>query len=507
METIKSVFKAIGRFLWKIKWLFILILLGAVAFIIFKNRAQEQARQAMEEQEANKQTAVIEKRDLVSSITATGTVESNDKRVISSAIKDTKVLDILCEVGDYVSQGDILVTFTTDSIEKSINQVREDISENEAKQSIDSAANERNYYYSYGTESITLRDLQTKIDSAQKDLDEACDGYGDLKRERQEYIDDDHSEEEADEVYKDRIATVFQKVESCQLALEDAKQALQDEIYKGSHTIATQTDTYNTSNLTEGDSTKSLRRQLDGYMDELDDYQVTSPLSGVVTEISVQEGNSFTGGNIITVQDCDVLYIVTEIDEYDIPDIKVGQKVMIKTDATRDDELEGIVDTVSPTATTTNSTTTGSSVTYKVKIRILTPDERIRLGMSAKLSIVTEEKKGVLTVPYDAIVENEEGENVIYVLEEEKPQIRVAIEPEKKWYEKLADAVRNSFGSAPAEAQLPEEQQKEIRVSTGLETDYYTEISGEGIGEGQTVLIPETEEEFSMDFMFGPGGF
>ena len=134
METIKSVFKAIGRFLWKIKWLFILILLGAVAFIIFKNRAQEQARQAMEEQEANKQTAVIEKRDLVSSITATGTVESNDKRVISSAIKDTKVLDILCEVGDYVSQGDILVTFTTDSIEKSINQVREDISENEAEE-------------------------------------------------------------------------------------------------------------------------------------------------------------------------------------------------------------------------------------------------------------------------------------------------------------------------------------------------------------------------------------
>ena len=34
MQTVKSVFKAIGRFLWKMKWVFILILIGAVAFAI-----------------------------------------------------------------------------------------------------------------------------------------------------------------------------------------------------------------------------------------------------------------------------------------------------------------------------------------------------------------------------------------------------------------------------------------------------------------------------------------
>lgn len=517
MSKVGSGFQAIGRFLWKIKWLLLLIAAGAVGFLYFRSRQAEQAIAEQIAREENRETATVERRDLMTTITATGIIESNEKRTISAVINNTKVQSINCEVGDLVAEGDVLVTFTTDSIDRSISQVREDITESEAKKSIDTAANERNYYYSYGVESITLRDLQIKIDRAQKDLNEACDGYGSTKREKQEYIDAGHPTEEAELLYDDLIASYYMKIETCQNNLADAKRALEDEIYKGSHTLATQTDTYNTGNLTADDNTKSLRRQLDSYMDSLDDYQVESPITGVVTEINVQEGNGFGGGNILTVQNCDVLYIKTEIDEYDIPDIKVGQRVIFKTDATRDEELEGLIDTIAPTSTaaasgtsTTGVTTTAASsasngVTYAVKVRILTKEEKLKLGMSAKLSIITEEKKDALTVPYDAIIENENGDKVITVLSQEKPQIRLEVEKPQKWYEKVASIFQSPktkeelMPAGPTETEIP--------VQVGLESDYYTEISGKDVAEGSTVLIPEPEDDFSGGFFdFGPGG-
>ncbi len=506
MKKIGDGFRAVGRFLWKLKWLILVAILAVIGFSYFSSKriADSIAEQAAKEE--SQETAMIERRNLKSTITATGTIESNEKRTVSAVINNTKVQSINCEVGDLVAEGDVLVTFATDSIDRSINQVREDISESEAKKNIDSAANERDYFYSYGVESFTVRDLQIKIDRAQKELDEACDGYGDAKKKKQDYIDEGHSEEEAGGLYDDLIASYYMKIETCQNALADAKQALADEIYKGSHSLATSTDTYNTGNLTADDETKTLRRQLDSYMDDLEDYQVEAPITGIVTEINVQEGNGFSSGNIITIQNCDVLYIRTEIDEYDIPDIKEGQKVIFKTDATRDEELEGIIDTISPTATAVSSASgsaasTGNNATYAVKVRILTKEDRLKLGMSAKLSIITEEKNDVLTVPYDAIKENEDGKQVVVLLSQAKPAITLQVEKPKKWYEKLLNAFKNQPDTPPFEPR----SEKEVPVQVGMESDYYTEVSGAGIKEGEEVLIPETEEEPMMDFFaFGP---
>ena len=118
---------------------------------------------------------------------ATGTVESAKTRTMASTImKDTKITSVNCEVGDQVQEGDILVTFSYDNINKTISQLKEDIAESNATKAVNDTKNTRTYYYSYGTEGINIRDLQQAIDEKKKDLDEACNDYGDAKRKLDE---------------------------------------------------------------------------------------------------------------------------------------------------------------------------------------------------------------------------------------------------------------------------------------------------------------------------------
>ena len=102
-------------------------------------------------------------------------------------------------------------------------------------------------------------------------------------------------------------------------------------------------DSLTNSRLSASVSTQTQENQVKTYERQLEKGVLTSPISGTVTEVNVQEGDTYTGGVIVTVQDCNAFIIEAEIDEYDISDIKEGMKVIFRTDATRDEELEGEV--------------------------------------------------------------------------------------------------------------------------------------------------------------------
>ena len=171
------------------------------------------------------------------------------------------------------------------------------------------------------------------------------------------------------------------------------------------------------------------------------------------------------------------MQISTSIGEYDISQIKKGQKAAILTDATGDNELEGEITYVavstgsSSLSTSSSGNAGGSSVSssmgtsassssdsgYTVKIKITDVNENLRIGMTAKCSIILNEAEDVYAVPYDAVNQNEEGKQVIYV--------------------------DDSAGK------------KEVEVEKGMESDYYVEISGEKLQEGMKVIIPSDAAE------------
>lgn len=584
MKTFKKVMRGVGKFLKKFRVLIILLVIGFIILTFVRYTSNSAKKILNEMSSADQELGTVEKRSLVETITATGTIESAKKRTVASTIiKDTKITSVRCEVGDYVTEGDVLVTFSDDSINKTISQLQEDIAESKATKSIDDTANTRTYFYSYGNESIAIRDLQIDIEQKRADLDEKCAAFGDAKRKKEELIaerDQDWRPEggetemqtvlpNGEVVYTKRyynqqieqqqkvIDQAYDTQLAAQRAYDKAVRSLEDEVYKGSNTLAGATETYQKNGITSNDPTKKLQRQLEEQKDRLDDYVITAPISGMVTQVDVEENNSFAGGNLVTIQDLSTLYVSTEIDEYDIPSIVIGQKVKFKTDATREDELEGEIDEIAVAATATTATAANSSnnSTYKVKVKVLTKDDRLKIGMTAKLSIIVKEVDNVLTVPYDAVVDKGDGEYVVYAIDEatvrkieqrkeaskeiagkisdmskegtsgigdmeksgdgegedgahpktmaEAKELKEA-EKEAEQPKGLRDIFKIAYGTPEDEGDIVEDNQVEIPVETGIESDYYTEVKSPKLKEGMTVIVKsDVEATNPFEIMMG----
>jgi multidrug efflux pump subunit AcrA (membrane-fusion protein) len=292
--------------------------------------------------------------------------------------------------------------------------------------------------------------------------------------------------------------------------------------YDASFDNATSDYNLEKGNVQANDSIKSLQRQKEQNEDSLDDYIVTAPITGLVTAVNAQEGNGYqaTTGALMTIQAVDVYEVTTQVDEYDINNVRVGQKVAIMTDATGDDELSGTVTFIAPTATAPAQGATSSSNTFEVKIDIAGKDERLRLGMSAKLNILVDTHNNVLAVPYDAIEKKEGGQTVIYVVDNSAPK-----EAPKEDNSVLGIQVvgvdgltkppspGNGPGGGPGNgsgsgvqgdgdslnAMAATRNAKEIPVQIGLESDYYTEVISDQISEGMTVLVNSTAGELETE--------
>lgn len=523
MNVLKKVMRGVGKFLKKCRAPIIFLLIIFIIVTIVRYTSNKAKQVLADITVADKDVARVETRDLVESITATGTVESAKTRTLASTIvRDTRITSVNCEVGDHVEEGDVLVTFSYDSINKTISQLQEDIAESRATQAVNDTANTRTYYYSYGTEGMSIRDLQNTINEKQKDLNEACSEYGDQKKKLDDLkAERDRHPEGTDETqtvmtdpvtlqsvytkkYYDQliesqenaVATALKAQEQAQLAYDKAVTALEDEVYKGSHTLAGATETYQKNEITSNDATKKLQRELESYKDKLDDYVFTAPISGTVTAVNVEENNSFAGGNLLTIEDCSTLYVSTEIDEYDIPSIQLGQKVSIKTDATRDDELEGVIDEIAEASSASSAVTSAAAAssasaspgqtgnaTYKVKVKILTEDKRLKLGMTARLSIVIDEKDGVLTVPYDAVVDKGDGEFVVYTIDEATEKKLEEKKKEKEALQKAGKLGKTGTAATAAETDTLEED------GTKEEKDKPAGYPGTGVG-----AVPTTEK-------------
>ena len=188
---------------------------------------------------------------------------------------------------------------------------------------------------------------------------------------------------------------------------------------------------------------------------------LTAPFGGTVTAVNYDPGDTYMQGAVVTLQDCSSFEISAQIGQYDISDIALGQKVLIKTDATREQELEGTVVFISPTATVTAGMQT-TDPTYEVKISVDTKTDRLRLDMSANLSIIIAQHENCLTVPYNAVQTAEDGSRFVEVVGED-------------------------------------ESLTVVPVKVVLESNYYTEVSGD-LTEGQQVRV--VSEGSSMLDMF-----
>ena len=130
---------------------------------------------------------------------------------------------------------------------------------------------------------------------------------------------------------------------------------------------------------------------------------ITSPIDGTVISKSVEEGQtvaaSFNTPELFTIaKDLTNMQVVANVDEADIGNVKEGDRVTFTVDAYPEDTFEGTVKQVRLEATTTNNV-----VTYEVVISAPNADLKLKPGLTANVTIYTQERSGVLAVANKAL--------------------------------------------------------------------------------------------------------
>ncbi len=146
---------------------------------------------------------------------------------------------------------------------------------------------------------------------------------------------------------------------------------------------------------------KNAQASYDQARVDLGYAEIYSPIDGIVLDRAVEVGQtvaaSFSTPTLFTLaNDLTKMQVEADVDEADIGQVKVGQRVTFTVDAYMDDIFDGTVNQIRMQPTTTSNV-----VTYTVIIGAPNPDLKLFPGMTASVTIVTEEETG-LAVPAEA---------------------------------------------------------------------------------------------------------
>lgn len=598
-----------------------------IAVIIVLIIVMNAINSAKQKHYATTELTQIKKRDMATSIGATGTISTETTKNVISTLTGFEVKSVLVSEGQYVEKGETLATFDVDEVRKNLSKIKSATSsQNVSNQTTDTLLKSAESQKAETTKQIedtktaleaakTARKLSTdalnnykpiydnakaKYDPIKKDYDEKVKARDEAKNayDAQKAIVDamkinqtlpdagtntignDVSNEVANTIANGNLADEEAKLKQLQVDynakdaavksiqskydsetkkfndIEQKYTTLQSEktLADGSVTTLEATLKQQESSLTNlntaidsiknGDNsvdTASLQSALSGassissltagmsglggltniaitpdqMQKQIDNATVKAPVSGTITYVGVKPGDTYMGATIATIDNTEAFVINSEVGEYDIPDVKVGMDVKIKTDATRDEILEGKVTYVALSSTGTEQASNASSSTgygslsslastfssmtagvsstnakYKVKIDINTPSDRLRVGMNAKASIITDKKESVLTVPYEAVIKREDNSHYIRVVKEGY-DINEAVRKLKELLNKEEDNKERE--TTTVQTETLENMIEEIDVNVGIEGSYYTEISSDKIKENMYVVVPEIE--------------
>jgi len=205
---------------------------------------------------------------------------------------------------------------------------------------------------------------------------------------------------------------------------------------------------------------------------QLNDSVIRAPASGTVTAVYAKTGRPGSG-LLFVIEDTDNLVIKTMIKEYDISKARVGMKVDIKSDSTGNAVYEGVIGKIAPAAVKDINGETvlkSSDIEFEAQVKLVSRETDLRIGMNTRLNVILEKKDHVYCVPYDAIVTDSNGESSIYISSE------------------------NGRNKQTAE---------QIKVSTGIETDFYVEISGLDLLDGMKVISDASSVKNGMQLNMG----
>ncbi len=195
----------------------------------------------------------------------------------------------------------------------------------------------------------------------------------------------------------------------------------------------------------------------------LSNTKIVSPIDGVVLTRKVSEGQTITAGFstpelFVVAQDLTKMQIEAKVSEADIVKIQAGQQAEFTLDGYMGEKFKGVVRQVRTNYVDSSSATGGTS--YTVIVDVNNEDLRLKPGMTATMTIFTQQKEDVLMVPNEAL--------------------RFSPSTNKRTYENTG-VWKSVRGQAP----------QRVDVTIGIIAAKNTEIMSGDIQEGDKIIVGE----------------
>lgn len=293
---------------------------------------------------------------------------------------------------------------------------------------------------------------------------------------------------------KASLSSSKEELESAKMSYNLARSNLKryQSLYEKNYVAKTELEQYQLafvnakSNLNSAESrVLSAQASLDRAQKDLDNTRIVAPIDGVVLSKKVSAGQSLTSGystpEMFTLaQDLTKMQIEAKVSEADVVKIKEGQQAQFTLDGYPDEKFTGTIRQVRTNyASSTSSSSynnSSSGTTYTVVIDVDNTSGKFMPGMTATITITTQDKKDVLMVQNEAL--------------------RFSPSFNREKYDTTGVWVLERGG-----------EPQRVDVTIGIIADKETEITSGDIKEGQRVIIAENKlSGMSASRMGRPGG-
>lgn len=367
------------------------------------------------------------KRDISETVTYTGTMDASESVSVSAKV-GAKALEVLVEEGDFVEEGTVVIKLDPTDVRLSYEQAL--AAYQSASAGYNSVMNSSSKQQ-IAQANQALLNAQTAYDSAKSNYDRekilfenasqvkvATQGYNDAKnaydRTLKLFEMGGASQVELDVSYTQMVsarenlktveATSSAAFDAAKNALKNAENALKS----ATENVTLTQNAVSSSKETASASVHQAKAALDIAQNNLNNTNITAPISGYVSALYVSKGQMVSpGGPVFDIANTNMIDAKIYVSESVIGKIEQGSKAKISVSSAGIESLSGTVTVVNPV----KDVKTGL---YGVKVAIDNEDGKIKSGMLADIVITTARKEDVINLPSDALI-NESGEYYVYV--------------------------------------------------------------------------------------------
>jgi HlyD family secretion protein len=349
-------------------------------------------------------TTEVLKGDLAVKISATGIVEPNFKVEVKSKASG-EVLKFAYEEGDFVRKNTLLLQLDKSDEKRNVAKANAEKSSSIAKlRKAETALLLQETKYQ-----TDLQKAQSGVLAAEANLKESEDK---LKRQKDLFEKQFSAQETLDAAYT-AYSINNENLIQAKVQLQAAKDSVHDITMKKNEVQLARADV------------ERAEIALDEVQERLDETEIFAPITGVIIEKLVEEGqiiasgiSNVSGGTpLAIIADLSRLFILADVDETDIGLVKLNQNVTLSADAFPGMTFQGKVRRIAPQGIVENSITV-----FKVKIEVLgSGKNNLKPMMSANIDIVTSSVKDTLYISRGA-VRKEEGAYYVVILDNGAPR-------------------------------------------------------------------------------------